>query len=313
MALGYIPDLQHTEFDFCEYYEYGKQTRNTHSTHYNTLREPLELIHMDLCGPMPKKSLGGDRYFITFIDDATRQVWAYLLKTKDEALSTFTRWCTEVELQTGRKVKTLHSDNEDEYTSGAFTKYLSNKGILHQWSAPYKPMQNIVVESMNRTIPKRVTAVLQHAKLKTEFWAEAMQTIVYVINLSPSTSVGQQAPQGLWSRQTPWYDRLRIFGCEEYMSAPKGNRQKLAPRSTKCIFLGYGTDGQFGYQLWDLELQRLVRSNDLVFNEHTIFTDKIRPKSEKQVNFDLTPANPEDHANKSPGNTENMSCTTPED
>ncbi len=57
-------------------------------------------------------------------------------------------------------------------------------------------------------------AMLQHAKLKTELWAEALQTVVYVINMAPSRAVGLQVPQALWFWKTPRYDRLRIFICE---------------------------------------------------------------------------------------------------
>ena len=93
----------------------------------------------------------------------------------------------------------------------------------------------------------------------------------------------------------------------------KGKRQKLASRATKCIFLGYGTDGQFRYCLWEPKLQRLVRSSDAVFNEDNICRAKVQPKSGKPVSFDLTAANPEDHAKESQGNTDNMSRTTLED
>ena len=89
------------------------------------------------------------RYFITFVHGNTRQVWAYPLSTKDEVLSTFTQGGTDVELQSGRRVKTLRSDNGGEYTSRVFKKYLSGKGIRHQRSAPYTPMQNGVAERMN--------------------------------------------------------------------------------------------------------------------------------------------------------------------
>jgi hypothetical protein len=41
---------------------------------------PLDLVHSDICGPMPHQSLGGASYFVTSIDDATRKVWAYLQK-----------------------------------------------------------------------------------------------------------------------------------------------------------------------------------------------------------------------------------------
>ena len=119
-------------------------------------------------------------------------------------------------------MKTLRSDNGGEYTFGAFTKYLSEKGIRHQRTAPYTPMQNGVAERMNWTIQDRVTVMLQYANLKKEFWAEALHTTVYVINLSPSTAIGQQVPQALWSGQTPRYDRLRIFGCKAYVFVQKG-------------------------------------------------------------------------------------------
>ena len=95
-------------------------------------------------------------------------------------------------------------------------------------------------------------AMLQHAKLKTELWAEGLHTAVYIINLSPSTAIGQQVLQALWSRQTPQYDRLCIFGYKAYVFVLKGKRD---------AFFLYGTDGQFGYQVWDPELQWFVRGD----------------------------------------------------
>ena len=50
---------------------------------------PLDLIHLDLCEMNGLLTRGGNRYFITFIDDATRFCYIYLLKTKDEALHDF--------------------------------------------------------------------------------------------------------------------------------------------------------------------------------------------------------------------------------
>jgi len=49
----------------------------------------LELIHTDVCGPMNVKSLAGNRYFITFIDDFTRKIHVYFLKAKNEAFEKF--------------------------------------------------------------------------------------------------------------------------------------------------------------------------------------------------------------------------------
>ena len=51
--------------------------------------ELLELVHSDLCGPMKTKTLGGALYFVTFIDDCSRKLWVYVLKTKDQVLGVF--------------------------------------------------------------------------------------------------------------------------------------------------------------------------------------------------------------------------------
>ena len=88
---------------------------------------------------MPEKSIGGSRYFTTFVDDCTH-VWAYLLRSKDEAVEVFSRWLAEAENRPGHRVKTLRSDNRGEYTSRAFKQCLSNKGIQHQKIVPYTPM-----------------------------------------------------------------------------------------------------------------------------------------------------------------------------
>ena len=86
------------------------------SLYYKMVHQSLELVHTDICGLMPERSLGGSRYFIRFIDDCTRKVWAYLIRLKFEALEVFTRWLVEVENWLGYEVKTLWSDNGGEYT-----------------------------------------------------------------------------------------------------------------------------------------------------------------------------------------------------
>ena len=68
----------------CEHCLYAKQAMNSHSTINKKWSELLELVHSDMCGPMPAASMGGASYFVTFIDDFSQKVWAYPLKCKDE-------------------------------------------------------------------------------------------------------------------------------------------------------------------------------------------------------------------------------------
>ena len=68
-------------------------------------------MHSDVWGATQVLSLGGSRYYVTFIDDYSRKVWVYFLKQKFEVFSKFKLWKADVENQTGRKVKYLRSDN----------------------------------------------------------------------------------------------------------------------------------------------------------------------------------------------------------
>lgn len=49
-------------------------------------RRPLEIVQTDIAGPFDIISLGGNRYYITFIDDFSTKSWVYILKEKAEAL-----------------------------------------------------------------------------------------------------------------------------------------------------------------------------------------------------------------------------------
>ena len=64
-CFGYIPVLDYIDFPLCEHCIYGKQTRLTSLPLNKTPGEPLDLVHSDLCGPMPHKTLGGENYFLT--------------------------------------------------------------------------------------------------------------------------------------------------------------------------------------------------------------------------------------------------------
>ena len=86
---GCLPDLCFSDFMFCEHCMYGKQTHTSRNISFDKEREPLELVHSDVCGPMLTRSLGGAQYFVTFIDDATHKVWVYAMKSKDQTFSCF--------------------------------------------------------------------------------------------------------------------------------------------------------------------------------------------------------------------------------
>ena len=77
---GYLPAFNFSHFFVCEHCLYGKQTQPPHKKGSSRKIEPLQLVHSDVCGPMPTASMGGSLYFVTFIDDFSRKVWVYPLR-----------------------------------------------------------------------------------------------------------------------------------------------------------------------------------------------------------------------------------------
>ncbi|GKD16351.1 putative RNA-directed DNA polymerase [Tanacetum coccineum] len=74
----------------CSHCLVGKQTRRAFKSRPSFRTENiLDLVHSDVCDPMKTKTLGGCSYFVTFIDDHSRKVWIYTLKTKDQVLNVF--------------------------------------------------------------------------------------------------------------------------------------------------------------------------------------------------------------------------------
>ena len=82
--------------------------------------------------------------------------------------------------------------------------------------------------------------MLADAKLPHSFWAEAVSTAVYLKNQSSTKALKDMTPFEAWTKEKPRIEHLRVFGCDAYAHIPKDERKKLASKSKKCIFVGYG-------------------------------------------------------------------------
>jgi hypothetical protein len=118
-----IPELKSTHEGIFKGYALGKNIKKPFSSSNNRSKETLDLIHSDVCGPMPIRSLGGSLYYITFIDDYSIKMWLYLLKSKDEVFGKFQEFKAEIENHTNKKIKTLRTNNGGECTSKEFDSF----------------------------------------------------------------------------------------------------------------------------------------------------------------------------------------------
>lgn len=134
-----------SKLSFCEGCVEGKMQHKPFKpvTHQQS-KKNLELVYSDVCGPLQVESIGGSRYFVTFIDDFSRCVSVHFIKRKAEVFEKFKLFEAMVTRECGEPIKKLRTDNGGEYTSNEFQTYLKSKGIEHQLTVPHSPQQNEV-------------------------------------------------------------------------------------------------------------------------------------------------------------------------
>ena len=99
----------------------------------------LELVHFDMCTMNSVLSRGGNRYFITFIDDYSKFCYVYLMKYKSEAFLKKILYFAEVQNRFKTKIVHLRTNRGSEYLGREFDKLCGDNGIIHQTFAPKTP------------------------------------------------------------------------------------------------------------------------------------------------------------------------------
>nr|XP_016473832.1 PREDICTED: uncharacterized protein LOC107795672 [Nicotiana tabacum] len=133
--------------------------------------------------------------------------------------------------------------DDEGYHNALFSgqwKLTKEQGIRHQKISPKTPQLNGLAERKNRTLVERVRCLLSEDKLPNTFWAEALNTVAYVINLSPAVALDGDVRDRVWFAKDVSYDHLRVFGCKACVHVPKDERSKLDVKTKLCIFIGYG-------------------------------------------------------------------------
>jgi transposase InsO family protein len=148
----------------------SKQHRKPHKAAKERHLAPLEFIHSDICEMNGALTEGGQRYFMTMIDGASRYCYVYLLKTKGETLNCFKTYKAEVENQLEKKIKRFRSDCGGEYFSNEFDLFCTEYGIIHERTTPYSPQLNGVIKRKNRTLTDLVNFMLDTVGLSKAWW-----------------------------------------------------------------------------------------------------------------------------------------------
>jgi hypothetical protein len=267
---GLLNSFDFESFETCESCLLGKMTKTPFAKSCERASDLLELIHTDVCGPMSTTARGGYQYFVTFTDDLSRYGYIYLMRHKSETFEKFKEFQNEVENQLGKTIKLLRSDRGGEYLSQEFDDHLKSRGIVPQLTPPGTPQRNGVSERRNRTLLDMVRSMMSQSDLPLAFWGYALETAAFTLNRVPSKSV-DKTPYEIWTGKRHSLSFLKIWGCEAFVKRLQSD--KLAPKSDKCIFVGYPRE-TLGYYFYNRQEGKVFVARHGTFLEKEFLTRK---------------------------------------
>ena len=121
-----------------------RSTKKWGSRHDYLTSKPLELVHIDLCGPIRTKIFQGEYYFILFIVDYIRITLVSFLKQKSEAFEKFKTFKAVVENEYDLKIKCIRLDNGGEFNFDEFNESCEIHWIKWHLSALRTPHKMVL-------------------------------------------------------------------------------------------------------------------------------------------------------------------------
>ena len=245
----------------------GKLARKPFEDREERCREPLGVIHSDLCGPIRVTSHGGSRYVLTFIDDHSRWCYVYFLKAKCEVFEKFKEYQKSVEKQTGREVKSLQSDDGIVYCNQEFDNYLKAEEIHRRLTVPNTLEQNGIAERKNRTLIEMSRCLIIKSGLSPSMWAEAVATANYIRNRCPKKCLGDKTTCELWHKRKPDLKHIRTFGAKAFVLNKTPGKGKFHDRSNEGRMVEYSENAK-AYRI-KLNSGKIVIARDVNFDENS--------------------------------------------
>ena len=135
-----LPEIEFCQEGLCDACQKGKSKKASHQYQDRTnITEPLQLIHMDLFGPVNVMSMSKKRYALVMVDDFSKYTWVLFVHSKDEVSQLVINKIKVVELRSNAVVWMIRSDNGTEFKNSELDEFCSSKGISRQFSAPRTP------------------------------------------------------------------------------------------------------------------------------------------------------------------------------
>ncbi|GKB62476.1 retrovirus-related pol polyprotein from transposon TNT 1-94 [Tanacetum coccineum] len=138
-----LPKLKYVKDQLCSSCEVSKAKRSSFKTKVvPSSKGRLNLLHMDLCGPMRVASINGKKYILVIVDDYSRYTWTLFLRSKDETPEVLKDFLTMIQQNLQALVIYVRTDRGIQFLNKTLYAFFKEEGIKHQNSTPRTPKQN---------------------------------------------------------------------------------------------------------------------------------------------------------------------------
>nr|GEZ46712.1 putative ribonuclease H-like domain-containing protein [Tanacetum cinerariifolium] len=231
--------LSHLNFGLtCSACERGKSKKASYPPKLvSSDNSKLELLHMDLCGPMRVASINGKKYILVIVDDYPRYTWVYFLHSKDETPEIIKKCIAQAQLNYKAKICKIHTDNGTEFKNVNLKAYYENLGIMQQFSTARTPHQNRVVERRNRTLVEAARTMLIFSRLPEFLWAEAVATACFTQNRLTIHTRYNKTPYELLRGRKQNVEYFNVFGSLCYPTNDRDDLEKMKLKADTGVFI----------------------------------------------------------------------------
>jgi hypothetical protein len=160
----------------------------------------------------------------------------------------------------------VRSDNGTEFKNTQVEEFLDEDGIKHEFSTPYTPQQNGIVERKNQTLIDMARTMLDEYKTLDLFWCEAVNTACHAINRLYLHKKLKKTSYELLTSNKSKASYFRVFGCKCFILSKRLKTSKFAPRVDEGILLGYGSN-EHAYRVFNKTSGRVKVAVDVTFDE----------------------------------------------
>ena len=292
-----LPQMEFTQEGLCEACQKGKSKKASHkSTDASIITEPLQLIHMDLFGPVNVMSMSKKRYALVIVDDYSKYTWVLFLHSKDETPQMVIDHLKLIELDSKAPVIAIRSDYGTEFKNQLLNDFCSDKGISRQYSAPRTPHKNGVVERKNRTLIEAARTMLSESSLPMYFWAEAVNTACYTQNRTLINKDLMKTPYEIMNNKKPTLKYFHVFGAKCFVLKDGDDRRgKFEAKAYEAIFVGYS---RRSYRVYIIGQHQVKESVNVTFDDTKFPNIQTVGASEKLKFNNLSDPDSDDEENQ---------------